>query len=377
MHTPATAARQGTENPREPQLHANQRTPAKRSNWIEPIREALKTNLNDGLTVDEIVDWIRLKRRSLYDEFGEDEIEKRIQRTLSHQQNRNKPKVWRCADGKWRLSEAWIGAKRMDEAGEASMSTPAVSDCQSTEEVRTPDAHEDVPQHDSPCGPVTGSANDRDVRTPSTVVHRVIEQSDVLPAATQHGEFRSKDSLWGASSEARTCAEPLGHVNTLDSPVTHHRLSADPERPSVERSRSRDRAANAALDSVALEQEVEQVAQATRDSSSQVGCTEFDYGTIVRKLQQRKQERKIQEAKIEAGRDALPDIDALTARAEQAKARRAEQERLLEEAKKSVQSAEGALEAALSGQDQLQKEEQALQDFIRGSEVLRSQLDID
>ena len=49
----------------------------------------------------------------------------------------------------------------------------------------------------------------------------------------------------------------------------------------------------------------------------------------------------------------------------------------LEEANKNVQSVEGSSEAALSELGQLHKYEQALQDFIRGSEALRYQLDID
>lgn len=46
---------------------------------------------------------------------------------------------------------------------------------------------------------------------------------------------------------------------------------------------------------------------------SQTDRVESDYGAIVRELQKRKQERKIREAKIEASRNALPDVLALTA----------------------------------------------------------------
>lgn len=341
------------------------------------IQEALQTNLIDGLTIDEIVDWIRIHRRSFYDEVGQDELGKQIQGTLGRQKNRIKPKVWECADGKWRLSEAWLGEQRMDKAGEGSISTPAVSGRHSTEGVGIPDTHENVSQRESPYVPVTESADEQDVRVIAVGVHHENEQSDTLPTRNQDGEPCSRDPPWKRSSEARVCAEPDGQVATIDGPATRDRLSEYSEIASAERSRQEGRVIATALDSAPLQQGTEQVTEVTRNLFNQVDCAELDYRAIVLELQQRKQERKTQEAKIEACRNALPNIDALTANAEQARVREAELVRLLEEARGNAQSAEEALEDALSRQSQLRKDEQELQNLTRRSEVLRCQLDID
>ena len=89
------------------------------------------------------------------------------------------------------------------------------------------------------------------------------------------------------------------------------------------------------------------------------------------------EDRKTREQKIEADRSALPDIKALTENTEKARVRLSELALLLEEAQRSTQAMEKALEEGLAKRNQLAKDEQSLTDLHRDYNLVKSQLHID
>jgi hypothetical protein len=120
------------------------------------------------------------------------------------------------------------------------------------------------------------------------------------------------------------------------------------------------------------------------DRPKQDGQDEPDYGQIVRDLHRLKQKRKIQEQKIEANHNSLPDVNTLTQSANEAKraadeAQRAavEAQRIANEAQRAAETAEKAVEDAQAKQSQLAADERYLQKLTHDSHILRARLDID
>jgi membrane protein involved in colicin uptake len=122
----------------------------------------------------------------------------------------------------------------------------------------------------------------------------------------------------------------------------------------------------------------------SHDYPGQDSKDEPDYGQIVRELHRLKQERKMQEQKIEAGRNSLPDVDNLTRSASDAqravdRAQRAadEAQRLADVAQCAAETANKAVEDAEAKQSQLVADELYFERLTEDSNSLRAQLDID
>jgi hypothetical protein len=90
-----------------------------------------------------------------------------------------------------------------------------------------------------------------------------------------------------------------------------------------------------------------------------------------------KQERKIQEQKIEAGHNSLPDFNTLTHSANEAKRAADEAQRAAVEAQRAAETAEKAVDDAQAKQSQLAAIERYLKKLTQDSHILRAQLDID
>jgi hypothetical protein len=121
-------------------------------------------------------------------------------------------------------------------------------------------------------------------------------------------------------------------------------------------------------------------AQVSVDSCNgpeQNGEDEPDFGAIVRELRRIKQERYMQEQRIKAGHDSLPDVSVLTQSVGEAQRVANEAQRAADEAQRVAEVANKALEEALAKQRQIFAAELDLETLIRDSELLRSKLDID
>jgi hypothetical protein len=113
------------------------------------------------------------------------------------------------------------------------------------------------------------------------------------------------------------------------------------------------------------------------EDSGQYGQGEPDYGQIVRDLHRLKQKRKMQEQKIEAGHNSLPDVSRLTQSASEAQRAADEAQRVADEAQRAAETAKKAVEDAQAKQSQLTADELYLEKLTQDSRILRAQLDID
>jgi hypothetical protein len=78
-------------------------TPREKPTMITHIHEALKTKPNEGLTVDDILDWFRTNQSTMYQARGKASLRKTIQTNLNRKPSGKKCTVSRCTDGTWRL----------------------------------------------------------------------------------------------------------------------------------------------------------------------------------------------------------------------------------------------------------------------------------
>ena len=85
----------------------------------------------------------------------------------------------------------------------------------------------------------------------------------------------------------------------------------------------------------------------------------------------------MQEQKIEAGHNSLPDVSRLTKSASEAQLAAAEAQRVADEEQRAAKTANKAAEDAQVEQSQLAADELYLEKLTQDSHVLRAQLDID
>lgn len=111
---------------------------------------------------------------------------------------------------------------------------------------------------------------------------------------------------------------------------------------------------------------------------------EPDYGQIVRDLRRLKHRRKVQEQKIEAEQNSLPDVSSLTTSASDAQcaadeAQHAadEAQRIADDARLTAETAKKAVEDAEVKHDQFAADKLDLAKLIQDSDILRAQLGID
>ena len=111
---------------------------------------------------------------------------------------------------------------------------------------------------------------------------------------------------------------------------------------------------------------------------------EPDYGQIVRDLRRLKHRRKVQEQKIEAEQNSLPDVTSLTTSASDAQCAADEAQRAADEAQRNAddarltaETAKKAVKDAEVKHDQLAADKLDLANLIQDSDVLRAQLGID
>jgi hypothetical protein len=127
-----------------------------------------------------------------------------------------------------------------------------------------------------------------------------------------------------------------------------------------------------------------QASASSCDGPGRDGKEEPDYGRIVRDLQQLKAKRKIQEHKIEAGHNSLPDVSTLTQSAsdsqraaEEAQRAADEVQRIADEARHAAETAKKAVEDAEAKQSQLAADRLYLEKLTEDSICLRAKLNID
>jgi len=369
-----------------------QATPRPRIKYLQLIQAALENNLANGLTINGIVDWLRTNRATTYSELGGDTLRQGIRIALSQQKNRRNRKVWECEDKKWRLSGAFVTEQPMEEPREGDPSTPSASVNPSTEGPSTLDTDEGICRPESPQAQDIRSPNGQHVPS-AAAVHQLVAAPASIPEVDAQNQCLSNSIQLPERTDPETDAYAaitvqLSQAPTLVDQSARNRADEGAQSYVLPLSDAADEGVVTGLDKGSSQDQQHQ--------NPDIPCSGIDgenprepehgsastsdahrLGEIVQKLRKMTEDRKTREQKIEADRSALPDIKALTEKTEKARVRLSELALLLEEAQRSTQVMEKALEEGLAKRNQLAKDEQSLTDLHRDYNLVKSQLHID
>jgi hypothetical protein len=310
-----------------------------------------------------------------YQQRGSKTVRKAIQTTLRQQSRRNKRTVWEYADGTWRLDKAVLAGPNAEETTEAhaerqtytkSVLVPSSVGGQTSD--GTSELHEGVPQSELEQSRKGDNETDQDVQpaaflqTEPESRSTSIDSEPQAPAPEMHINVGNKTKqLPAATLRARTSDDQAS--DNEDTP-THQ------SEPPVESTSTIHNDKPSGIEEA-------QVSVDSCNGPEQNGEDEPDFGAIVRELRRIKQERYMQEQRIKAGHDSLPDVSVLTQSVGEAQRVANEAQRAADEAQRVAEVANKALEEALAKQRQIFAAELDLETLIRDSELLRSKLDID
>jgi hypothetical protein len=381
IHVSTPVRRLETNDQPESHLHGKQQATPRRKSNLRLVQEALRTEPENGLSFDDIIDWLRINRSAVYQECGEDKLRRAIKATLKQQAQKTNPTIWQWENKNWQLDEALLAETSMKESAEKDMGrqthTPSAMDASSTGK-RTSDGAcescEDTPRSElqqTRERHYLGSQN-----TPSAAISRVraeyrlasIESQPSHPSPRIDAQTEEENL---ASNEATPSA-----TSAVSVPINRNETLSQSEPAAASISVTPDNEPNNTVES--------QAPANPGDDPGQDGKDEPDYGHIVRELHRLKQERKLQAQKIEAGHNSLPDVNILTQSASDAQraadeAQRAadEAQRIADEKQRNAETANKAVEDAQAKQNQIAADKLYLEKLIRDSTSLRAQLDID
>ena len=188
---------------------------------ISRIHESLRTNSNEGLTIDGILDWIRDHQPTYYQQRGSKTVRNAIQTALRQQSRRNKRTVWEYADGTWRLDKAVLAGPNAEETIEThterqtytkSVLVPSSVGGQTSD--GTSEFHEGVPQSELQQSRKGDNETDQDVQpaaflqTEPESRSTSIDSEPQAPAPEMHKNVGNKTiQLPAATLRARTSEE--------------------------------------------------------------------------------------------------------------------------------------------------------------------------
>jgi hypothetical protein len=356
-----------------------QATPGHKQIYLSLIYDALGAKPDEPSSLEDIIKWIDTNRPATYQEYGVKKLRTAIQSSLNFQSKKveSKRKVWAYSGGLWQLHKAAVTVaddeESVDAYTERQASTPSMLVPGRTRD-GTLESCENTPPSELRQTRERSHANSKTI--PPTIVPQIQAESRLA-------SIQSQPSVSSPGADTQNVNENLashGVAPSAPSPVgrsLHHneRLTqTEPATGSIPVTPNNEPSNT-----------VESRAPANScDRPKQDGQDEPDYGQIVRDLHRLKQERKIQEQKIEAGHNSLPDFNTLTQSANEAKraadeAQRAavEAQRIADEAQRAAETAEKAVDDAQAKQSQLAAVERYLKKLTQDSHILRAQLDID
>lgn len=314
----------------------------------------------EGLTIDGILDWLRTNRPKVYQEYGAEKLRHAIKTTLNQQPNRKERTVWQYEDGTWRLDNSVMGdasAKRTTEETAYTPITLGVSSTVGQTSDGSPGSYEDMPRSELQETRERHHTNDSDV-APAAVSRLQAENGLISIDSQPRAQVPGKEVDAG-NETLRSHAATLSNFHACDqTPDRSQTLSLAQCEPAVGSTLTMSSNEPSSTES-------DQGPVELGGGSNQDGKDESDLGGIVRELRQMEQERKVQEQKMAAGHNDLPDISALTQTAE--------------EAQRAAEAAKKALEEARAEQSQIIADELYLEKLTRRADLLpvRSRLDID
>ena len=342
---------------------------------ISRIHESLRTNPNEGLTIDGILDWIRDHQPTYYQQRGSKTVRNAIQTALRQQSRRNKRTVWEYADGTWRLDKAVLAGPNAEETTEThaerqtyrkSVLVPSSVGGETSD--GTSELYEVVPQSESQQSRKGDHETDQDVQPAAFLQSEPesrltsIDNQPRAPAPEMHTNVGNETiQLRAATLRARTSDD---QASDNDDTPTHQ------SEPPVESTSTIHNDKPSGIEEA-------QVSVNSCDGTEQDGEDEPDFGAIVWELRRMKKKREAKELEIKKGHHTMPDLSVLTQSAEGAQHAADEARRAADEAQAVAEAANRALEEALAKQRQIVAAQLDLETLIRDSDLLRSKLDID
>lgn len=364
-------------------------TPGRNRVYLSFIYDALGAKPHEPSSLEDILNWIRVNRLVKYQEYGGQKLRTAIQMSLNFQAKKveSKRTIWAYSDGnsigKWQLHKPIVTVTD-DEEG---------MDTNTERHTRTPS----MPGHSSRGATTRDSASvscedtslserrpTPEHRTPSqNPIHANVTrvQSESRPALIESESShlppepcaRSADGNLASDGTPHSAPNPVGHPLNRNEPL----IQADPALGNIsmvannEPSTTKDSRAPTIL-----------CDDSGKDGKD--GKDEPDYGQIVRDLRRLKHRRKLQEQKIEAEQNSLPDVTSLTTSAsdaqraaDEAQSAADEAQRIADNARLTAETAKKAVEDAELKHGQLAADKIDLAKLIQKSDVLRAQLGID
>ena len=392
-NTPTFSPADGTEaynitvadgNQSQSSASGKRRKASTRTPYFDLIQDALIAN-PEGLRSSDVFEWLRTHRPHEFRKHDEKKLQAAVQGTLSAQSTKQQPTVWKYkVDGAEALGYIW----KLANTAPLADATPARWVVRSPPAVdyrhdETEGSQNDTRTPTSLASPAHDSQRDQFRRmTPARVQgHDDSNGGDariVGPEATAiHGDrtqHATSDTIQDAEDFThqlpRTISEPLSTTQpkspAMNQPQTHTQDEEETE------------SAMARPDSAASE-----VGEAYRRVEIEERSLDSDhedqlrYGKLVKRLRIMKDERMRKTQKIEAERNALPDIQILEKTVEETVEKVAELRRVLEEACQLAETARKDLEGTLNKTSEIEIAEREVEQLKVDSKELRSQLGID
>jgi hypothetical protein len=355
-----------------------------RTPYFDLIQDALIAN-PEGLRSNDVFEWLRTHRPHEFRKHDEKKLQAAVQGTLSAQSTKQQPTVWKYkVDGAEALGYIWKLANTTPLADAASarwvVRSPLAVDYRrhetegSQDDTRTPaslasPAHDSQKAHSRSMTPARVQGHDNSnggdaqmVETEGAAVHGDGTQHAMSDTTQDTGDFAHQSPCTTSESLPTTQLKPPPTVQ----PQTHAQNEEKTE------------SAMARSDSTASE-----VGEADSRVDIEEGSFDSDheeqlrYGKLVKRLRRMKGRRERQIQKIEAERNALPDIQMLEKTVEETAEKVAKLRRVLEEACQSAETARKYLEVTLNKTSEIEIAEREVEQLKADSKELRSQLGID
>lgn len=355
-------------------------TPGQKRIYLGFIYDALGAKPQEPSSLEDILNWIRVNRLDKYREYGGQKLRTAIQMSLNFQTKKveSKRTIWAYSDGnsigKWQLHKPVVAVtddeQSVDTYTERHLRTPSMPghssgggrtfdstlvSCEDTPPSAMRETHEQYGTI-SQSSPHTSAAQMQSESRPAFVERESNHPSPEVCA-------RSADGNPGPDGASHSAPNAVGHPSNRNEPP----VQADPAPENF---------------SMAINNEPSKIEDSRApailcDDSGKYSKDEPDYGQIVRNLRRLKHTRKLQEQKIEADQNSLPDVTSLTKSASDAQRAADEARRAAEEAQRTAETAKNAVEDAEGKHAQLAADKLGLAKLTEESGLLRAQLGID
>lgn len=373
---------------REPQPPAKQQvTPGQKPIYLSLIYDALRARPEEPSSLEDILNWVRVYRPATYQEYGGKKLRTSIYTSLGFQARKleSRRTIWlysrKNSVDKWQLHKPVVAItdveESMDTCTERHARTPSRVVHPSVEGQTRDGMSEPCKNTPPPELRQTRERYHAENQEVSLAINPQVQVESRLASTERRSSHPVSETEAELERDNLTPKKAVPNETTAvdDSPNHHATLTGIEHATGIIPATPNNRPSDI---------EERQGPADSLDHPGRDGKDEPDYGQIVRELHRLKRECKMQEQKIEAGRNSLPNVDTLTQSASDAQraadgAQRAadEAQRIADEAQRAAETAKKVLEDCEAKQSQLAADELHLGKLTDHSTSLRAQLDID